>query len=129
MSARDDGLLHEAITRSIIGAFFELYSELGFGFLESVYAAGMEVLLRERGHIVEREVRVSVYLRGRIISRQKIDMLVDKCVALEFKSSVKLPVETKRVLYNYLHGTRLEVGLILHFGLEPRFYRIVCTNK
>jgi len=32
-------------------------------------------------------------------------------------------------VYNYLKATRLEVGLLLHFGPEPKFYRLISTNK
>ena len=53
-------LVAEAITRSIIGAFYEVFNVRGFGFLEHVYKAALEKELIERGHRVEREARVVV---------------------------------------------------------------------
>lgn len=128
MSTRGGNLKHGKITYSIIGAFFELHSLLGFGFLESVYSAGMEQLLRERGLKVAREVRVPVYLKGKLLKWQRIDMLVEDCVVVENKAGLRLPCNTHEVTLNYLTSTRLEVGLILHFGKTPKHYRVVASN-
>ncbi len=121
-------LLHEAITASIIGAFYELYNQLGFGFLESVYSAGMAKLLRARGHKVEREVLVRVYLYGEQIGYFRIDLVVDDCVALENKSTYHLSKDATRQLYNGLRASRLDVGLLLHFGPEAKFYRLAAAD-
>lgn len=45
-------LIHEALTHSVIGAFFEVYNTLGFGFLEHIYVMALERELWERGHRV-----------------------------------------------------------------------------
>jgi GxxExxY protein len=55
-------------------------------------------------------------------------MIVDEKLVVEIKSCVELPKPAQRQLFNYLRATKLEVGLLLHFGLEPRFYRLVCSN-
>ena len=68
MSAK---LIHDKLSYSVIGAFFEVYHTLGFGFLEHVYVAS---------------------------------------------------------LGNYLRATTLELGLLLHFGPRPKFYRVICSN-
>jgi GxxExxY protein len=91
MSSRQP-LLHEAVTGSIIGAFYELYNELGYGFFESVYANGMEQLLKDRGHTIHREVIMKVYLYGKVIGTYKADKIVDGVVVLEHKAGRKLPV-------------------------------------
>jgi GxxExxY protein len=123
------GLADEALTRSIIAAFFEVYNTLGYGFLESVYAEALARELRRRGHRVEREVSVKVWFKGQLIARQRVDMLVDDKVIVEIKSGLTLPITGSRQLYNYLRGTDKEVGLLLHFGPEPRFYREYCPNS
>lgn len=122
------GLADEALTRSIIAAFFEVYNTLGYGFLESVYAEALARELRRRGHRVEREVAVKVWFKGQLIARQRVDMLVDDRVIIEIKSGLTLPITGSRQLYNYLRGTDKEVGLLLHFGPEPKFYREYCPN-
>jgi GxxExxY protein len=60
-------LVHESVTRSIIGAFYYVFNCLGFGFLESVYAAALTRVLRARGHLVEREVPIDIWFEDEII--------------------------------------------------------------
>lgn len=55
---------------------------------------------------------------------QHLDMIVNRRVIVEVKSGAQLQAGAQRQLYNYLRATRLEVGLLLHFGLEPKFYRL-----
>ena len=118
-------LLAEAeLTRVIIGAFFEVYNNLGFGFLEYVYKLALERELMTLGHKVGREVGVIVMYKGEELTQQRIDMLVDGLVFVDVNATAQLPVGAQRQLYNYLRATRLEVGLLLHFGLEPKFYRV-----
>jgi GxxExxY protein len=123
------GLADETLTRSIIAAFFEVYNTLGYGFLESVYAEALTRELRRRGHRVEREVLVKVWFKGQLIARQRVDMLVDGRVIVETKAGLTLPITGSKQLYNYLRGTDKEVGLLLHFGPEPKFYREYCPNS
>ena len=115
-------------THSIIGAFFEVYNELGYGLLESVYAAALEYELKSRGHIVEREFWTDVFYKGQPVARQRLDMLVDRAVVLEIKATERLPQFTKRQLLNYLTVTKLELGLVLHFGPEAKVHRLVQTS-
>ena len=124
-----DGLHEEALTRSIIGAFFEVYNALGFGFLESLYAAALERELIAHGHEVAREFAVEVFYKGESIGWQRLDLVVDGRLVVEIKSTRLLPTAATRQLYNYLHATRMEVGLLLHFGPEPQFFRVVRLRR
>lgn len=63
-----------------------------------------------------------------MISRQRIDMIVDERLVIEVKSTQDLHKSAARQVYNYLRATRLQVGLLLHFGPEPSFYRLVCLH-
>ena len=122
-------LLERETTHHIIGAFFEVYNTLGFGFLEHVYAEALERELVERGRTVRREVMVPVWYKGAVISTQRVDKIVDDAVIVELKSTEVLPVSAQRQLLNYLSATPFQVGLLLHFGPKPRFYRVVHTDK
>jgi GxxExxY protein len=53
-------------------------------------------------------------------------MVVDERVVVEIKSTESLHQEATRKLFNYLRATRLEVGLLLHFGRSAKFRRVVC---
>ena len=118
------GFAYEDLTFSVIGAFYEVYNHLGHGFLEHLYLDALERELIARGHRVAREVNVQVYYKGYPLGWQRLDMIVDDKLVVEGKSTTRLPPEARPQLYNYLKASRLEVGLLLHFGPEPKFYRL-----
>ncbi len=98
-------------------------------FAKSVYTRALALELRRRGLRVEREVWIAVYYKGEVRSaRYRIDMLVEGCVVLEIKATVALAPSDRDQLLNYLRGSRLEVGLLLHFGPRPTFQRVVAEN-
>ena len=121
-------LVYERLTHSVIGAFFDVYNTLGFGFLENVYVMSLERDLRERGHKVGREVFVPVIYKGVMVARQRLDMVVDEKLVVEVKSTYELHGAAPRQVYNYLRATGLQLGLLLHFGPHPKFYRILCRK-
>jgi len=123
------GLLERERTRSIIGAFYDTYNTLGFGFVESVYASALEHELVVRGHAVSREHAVHVMYKGVEVGFQRVDILVDQRIVVEIKSTQLLSPTAKRQLFNYLRATDLEVGLLLHFGPEPKFYRLISSRR
>jgi GxxExxY protein len=118
-------LIEEALTRSVIGGFFEVYNTLGFGFMEHPYVLALEHELIARGHQVSRNVGVTIYYKGLELAQQLLDMLVDGKLIVEVKSTFLLHPAHQRQLRSYLQGTRLQVGLLLHFGPEPKFIRVV----
>jgi GxxExxY protein len=122
-------LIEEETTGAIIGSFYDVYGALGFGYRELIYAAALERDLRAKGHDVEREVPVMVYFRGEPLARQVFDMIVDKKVVVEVKSTETLRQDATRQLFSYLCSTTLEVGLLLHFGREAKFHRVLYENR
>jgi GxxExxY protein len=122
-------LVDSALTGSIIGAFYDVFNELGFGFLEAVYVAALEWELRSRGHSVGREVAVRVNYKGTDIAWQRIDILVANRVVVETKAGEHMVPTAQLQLHNYLKATGLEVGLLLHFGPKPRFWRVYSPNR
>jgi GxxExxY protein len=121
-------LVEEELTHSVIGAFFEVYRTLGFGFLEHLYVMALERELVARGHRVDREIGVHVMYKGEQLGSQRLDMIVDDKLIVETKSTYELHKAATRQVYNYLRATKLEVGLLLHFGPEPKFYRVICRH-
>ena len=124
-----EDLLDQEITGEVIAAFYDVYRELGFGFLEHVYALAMERELITRGRQVGREVSVQIRYKGTVLTSQRIDMIVDEKVVVEIKSASMLPMTAERQTLNYLRSSNLEVGLRLHFGPTPKFYRLICSHR
>src|SRR6478672_6360885 len=87
---RKKDLIEERRTGSVIGAFFEVYNNLPFGYLESLYAAALERELIARGHRVAREYGVRVYYKGEPLGFHRIDILVDDIIVVEVKSTRRL---------------------------------------
>ena len=119
---------HSELTGKILGAFFQLHKELGFGFSEKVYESALEVLLPELGMIVERQRDICVYYHGKVVGEYKADMIVNGMVLLEIKSVEKLIDAHDAQLLNYLKATDLEVGLLLNFGRQAEFRRKIYDN-
>lgn len=112
----------------MIACFYAVYDRLGFGFLENVYCGALTLELKRRGHQVSREVLTPVYYDGVQVARYKIDFVVDDVIILEVKSTKLLNPNDQRQLLNYLRATSFTVGLLLHFGPKPKFYRLVSTR-
>jgi GxxExxY protein len=72
--------------------------------------------LRTRNHEIRREVSVPVLYKGEEVARQRLDIIVDQQLVVEVKSTRTLHDGSVRQVENYLRGTRLELGLLLHFG-------------
>jgi GxxExxY protein len=77
---------HRELTERIIGCFYDVYNELGFGFLESVYHAAMKITLEGIGLRAETEVKMPVYFRGVPVGNFEADLVVEGAVILEFKA-------------------------------------------
>ena len=107
---------HEEITHEIIGAAYQVFKALGFGFLESVYKKAMIIELRERGLKVEGEKALKVYYRDQVVGDFFIDLFVEDEVVIELKSIQALAKEHEVQLVNYLNGVKREVGLLINFG-------------
>jgi GxxExxY protein len=118
-------LLEKELTGAIIGAFYETYNILDFGFLESVYKTALACELRERGLQVRREVPVLVYYKKYRAGWHRVDLLVEHRIVVEVKATALLAPTDRRQLTNYLRGTKLDVGLLLHYGPEPEVHRLV----
>jgi GxxExxY protein len=121
-------LKHSAITDAIIGTFYEVYNEMGQGFLESVYREALAYLLAAKGFAVEQEKAVTVTFRGRTVGIFRTDLLVNNSVIVELKCARALDSAHEAQLLNYLKATQFEVGLLLNFGNRPQFRRMLLDN-
>lgn len=123
-------LLEAERVHSIVAAFFIVYNFFGGGGMcEAAYTGALEHELTLRGHKVDREVMVPVYYKGRLVARQRLDMVVDDRVIVECKATDRLPASAGPQLISYLRATLFQVGVLLHFGPHPKFYRFVDTVK
>lgn len=119
---------HQELTKSIIGIYYDVYNELGYGFLEKVYHKAMLIELYKRGYDIDSEKKINVYYKNEIVGEYVPDIIINKSVIVELKC-VEYLIEThENQLLNYLKATKCEVGLILNFGKDPQFIRKIFTN-
>ena len=111
-------LKYEKITEDIIGAAFEVYRILGYGFLEKVYQRAMQVELKLRGHQAEMEHPIKVNYKGIIVGDYAADLLVDELVLVELKVAKNYNSQDEPQLLNELKATNMEVGMLINFGRE-----------
>jgi GxxExxY protein len=124
-----DNFKYKDITSVILKGFYEVYNELGDGFIESVYENALTVVLAEHGLLVENQKSISVYFRGHNIGDFKTDLIINGKVIVELKAIRSLDPVHEAQLINYLKATNIEVGLLLNFGRKPEFKRFVYSNK
>src|SRR5713226_7058768 len=98
---------HSELTELIIGVFYSVYNELGFGFLESVYRRAFQMALESKGLTVKAEVPVAVYFRGKNVGDFRADLVVNGCVLLELKTAETIAIAHEAQLLNYLKATTL----------------------
>jgi GxxExxY protein len=125
----NEDLQHRELTEKIIGLFYDVYNELGFGFLESVYEEAMAIALTDAGLKIQRQYPVPVWFRGRQVGDFKADLLVEGKIILELKAARSMDLAYEKQLLNYLRGTQLEVGLLLNFGPKAEFRRLAFSNE
>ena len=119
-------LLYSDLTGNVINAAMEVHSNLGHGFLESVYeeALAVEFDLRNINH--ERQKKVDVLYKDVKIKNFCCDFLVENKVILELKAIKQLTEIEYAQLLNYLKATGIKVGLLINFGEKSlKFKRFV----
>jgi len=119
-------LQHKEITEQIIGAAFEAYRVLGYGFLEKVYQRAMQVELRLRGITAEIESKIKVYFKDNVVGDYQADLFVADAVIVELKVAKTYNRDDEPQLLNELRATGIKVGLMINFGrTKVEFKRMI----
>jgi GxxExxY protein len=119
-------LQHRDITEAVIGAAFEVYKVLGYGFLEKVYQRAMQVELQLRGFKAETEAEIRVMYKDAEVGFYRADLWVNDCVLVELKVAKSYVPDDEPQLLNELKETGAKVGLLINFGrTKVEFKRLV----
>jgi len=107
--------------RTITGVAMKVHAKYHPGLLESAYEAAMEYLLRKDGHKVERQKELAIYWEDvRLAQNYRMDLVIDG-VIVELKSVDHTTDAHVRQLWNYMHLTHTEYGMLINFG-GPHLY-------
>jgi GxxExxY protein len=120
---------HEALTERLIGLFYDVYNELGHGFLENVYHKAYVLALQQAGISFQEQHPVRIRFRGLDVGEFRADVVVESVVIVELKALQSLETAHERQLNNYLRATEIEVGLLFNFGPRAQFRRLILDNE
>ncbi len=120
---------HEELSQKIIKIFYQVYNELGHGFLERVYQNAFYLALKQEGLEVEAQRKIKVLFRRVEVGDYYADLIVNDLIIIELKAAEVLVEANEAQLLNYLRGTEIEVGLLFNFGKKPEIRRKIYDNN
>ncbi len=109
-------LLYSEITEKILGAAFEVWKILGYGFLEKVYENSLVEELNLRNIKAKQQYPIAVYYKQKKIGNYIADLLVENKIIVEIKAEKELNLKHSSQLLSYLKATNLRLGLLLNYG-------------
>jgi GxxExxY protein len=89
----------------------------------------MAVILQDAGLGVKRQYPIDVWFRGRRIGHFRADLLINDCLIVEIKRAKRIHSRHSAQVYNVLKASQIELGLLVNFGPDPTFKRIILMNK
>ncbi|MEZ4847638.1 MAG: GxxExxY protein [Bacteroidia bacterium] len=116
-----DKIIYKEEGYAIQGAVFEVYREMGCGFLEAVYQECLEKEMKLRGipFVAQSELKLS-YKGETLHQRYKPDLICFGKIIVELKAVKQIAPEHKAQLINYLKATNMKLGLLINFGTYPK---------
>jgi GxxExxY protein len=114
-------LFFEDESYEIRGAFFDVYYEMGNGFLEAVYQECLEIEFGLRGvPFVSQPVISLVYKTKELKKKYVPDFICYNSIVVEIKSVKKIVPEHEAQLINYLKASKLKLGFLVNFSAFPK---------
>ena len=101
----------------VIGCCLMVHRELGPGLSEAVYQRASRIEFESAGLSVDAERPVPIRYKGRLISTQRIDMVVDGQLVVEVKSVERIHAVHVAQTVSYLRATGLRIGLVINFNV------------
>lgn len=115
--------LQKELTEKIIKCFYEVWDELGGGFLESVYEKSLSIAFKNAGLNHKCQTHLDVYFQKNLVGEFKSDIIVENKVLIEIKAVNQLNKVHEAQLINYLKATGIIIGLLVNFGEKLEFKR------
>ncbi|MCK4665474.1 GxxExxY protein [Candidatus Dependentiae bacterium] len=118
---KHERIFYKEESYKIQGAIFEVYREMGCGFLESVYQECLDLELRNRNIPFSAQKDVKLTYKGELLQQNyKPDFICYDRIIVEIKAVKAIAPEHQAQLINYLKATGLKLGLLVNFGSYPK---------
>lgn len=122
-------IVEKELSYKIVQAAYEVYNNLGPGFVENIYEEAMVIILTKNSHVFERQKASDVHFQGQKVGRHVLDLIVDERVILELKAVAEIAPVHKQQALSYLKATGLELAIIINFGAKQlQVARVVNTR-
>jgi GxxExxY protein len=108
-------LVHKELSYRIIGALFEAYNRLGYGYQEKYYQKAVAECLREKGLLFIEQAPYKVRMRDKIIGQYFVDFVIENSVVLEIKKAERFSKQNIEQVGGYLKVTGLELAILANF--------------
>jgi GxxExxY protein len=114
-------ILYKEESFRLMGACFEVYKEMGCGFVEPVYQECLEIELELQQIPFRPQRELELQYKNRVLEQKyKPDFTCFDKIILEIKAVSALTDEHRAQIHNYLKATRYRLGLLVNFGHHPK---------
>ena len=128
METKSADIVYRDESYQIVGACFEVYNEMGCGFLEPVYQECLEVEFALQGLLFKPQAVLTLNYKGRPLTQKYVpDFILFDKIVLEVKAVKDFAAEHRAQVHNYLKATKFRLGILVNFGHYPKleYERIV----
>ena len=108
-------LIHEELSKSIIGAAMTVLNTLKPGLDEKIYERALAIELRKRGHLIDQQREFPVHYDGELIGTLVPDLIVDHLVIADSKVVTRFIETHIAQMLGYLNISELRLALLLNF--------------
>jgi len=123
-------LIYPKLSYSIMGAVFEVYNELGYGYQEKVYQKALAINFENKHIIFREQVKTDLIYENKLIGKYFLDFLVENKIILELKIGDHFFKKDYEQIRDYLTANKLELGILILFsknGVKSK--RILCKQN
>lgn len=114
-------LIYKEESYAIMGACFNVYKEMGCGFLEAVYQECLEIELEFQKIPFEAQKELRLKYRERPLKKTFVpDFICYGKIIVEIKAVSNLVNDHRAQIQNYLNATNYTLGLLVNFGHYPK---------
>ena len=122
-------MLHEELTKRIIGCAMNVHSTLGNGFQEVIYQRALAIEMQREQLAFVREMEMSIFYRDIQIGKRRVDFFVEEKIMVELKAVIRLEDAHLAQAMNYVEAYKMQIGLLINFGSRSLQFKRVHNNK
>lgn len=122
-------MMHEALTKKIIGCAMKVHTTLGNGFQEVIYQRALEIEMKLDGLSFAREMEMPIFYWEEQIGTRRVDFFVEDKIMVELKALIRLEDVHLAQAMNYVEAYKMEIGLLINFGSRSLEFKRVHNNK